>query len=248
MSESHNHQVVLNLDGRVSPSEFLRGVRDFFDLIRSVSQAVTGEEGGIDWNISVKGGSNLIVAQGTPSGSSTIETVIRTVTAIGEGVTALESGTEERPRYFSDKALEKAKDIASLGENSKGIERVEIRANGTRQTISARSIVSVKEALGKEYTALGSVEGRLQTVTSRQGFKIVVYDSLNDKRVDCHIADEELRAKALSAFGKRVAVHGVVKYRRGRPISIRATRIRIFRPREELPKPADMRGIFRRAQ
>jgi len=142
--------------------------------------------------------------------------------------------------------LEKAKDIATLRENSRGLERVEIRANGTRQTISARSIVSVKEALGKEYTAIGSVEGKLQTVTSRQGFKIVVYDSLHDKRVDCHIVDEDLRAKALSAFGKRVAVHGIVKYRRGRPISIRANKIRVFRPKEQLPKAADMRGIFRK--
>ena len=247
MSESHDtRQVVLNLDGRVSPSEFLRGVKDFFDLIRSVSHAVAGEQGSIEWNISVKGGSNLIIARGTPVGSSTPETVIKTVSIIGEGVAALESGTQERPRYFSDIALEKAKDIATLRENSRGLERVEIRANGTRQAISAKSIVSVKEALGKEYTALGSVEGKLQTVTSRQGFKIVVWDSLNDKRVDCLIADEELRIKALSAFGKRVAVHGVVKYRKGRPISIKATRLRVFRPREELPKAADMRGIFRK--
>ena len=138
MKESHDtRQVILNLDGRVSPQEFVRGVRDFFDLIRSVSEAVTGEQGGIDWNISVKGGSNLIIAQGTPSGSSTVETVMKTIRAIGEGVTALESGTEERPRYFSDTALERAKDIATLRENSKGLERVEIRANGTRQAISA---------------------------------------------------------------------------------------------------------------
>lgn len=53
--------------------------------------------------------------------------------------------------------------------------------------------------------------------------------------------------KALEAFDRRVAVYGVVKYRKdGLPSSIYVEDIRIFKNDEELPSLDEVQGIFKR--
>ncbi|MEM9997393.1 MAG: hypothetical protein AAF809_06795 [Bacteroidota bacterium] len=251
MPESKQHKkVVLNLDGDVSPAQFLRGVRDFFGVLKSVSTNVTGEKGGVRWSISVQSGSNLIIAEGHPVEQTSSEAVFRAVDAITGGFEALSRGTVEAPPFFTEKTLDLAYDLAQLAESGKkkGLDKVEIRVNGSTVPLSAQAAASVNAIRGKEYKALGSVEGRLQTVSDRRGFKFVVYDNLRDRPVECRFSDDSLLEDALGAFGRRVSVFGTVTYREdGTPIRVRVNRLRVFRRKEELPPPENARGLFNRA-
>ena len=243
-------KVVLNLDGDVTPAQFLRGVRDFFGVLRSVSENVTGKSGGVQWSISVKSGSNLIVAEGHPGDKVLAEDVFTAVGAITDGFEALSSGTTEAPPYFNERTLDLAHDLAQLAEGGKksGLEKVEIRVNGSTVPLSAQAAASVNAIRGKEYRSIGSVEGRLQTVSDRRGFKVVVYDALRDRPVECRFSDDELLEVALGAFGRRVSVFGTVTYREdGTPLRVRVNKFRVFRRKEELPPPERARGIFNRA-
>ena len=240
-------EVVLNLDGEVSPSEFLRGVKDFFALLRSVTKNVTGDPSGLDWNVSVRSGSNLIVARAFPAANNSFAEVYQTVNAVNSGVQSLAEGAVVAPMFFSEETLTIVRDLAQLAVGSHGLDNVELRVNGSSNRFDAQVVASVADVLGREYTAIGSVEGKLQTVTDRGGIKFVVYDSLHDRRVTCHIDSEERLEEAVKAFRKRVEVTGLVKYRKnGLPISVKVSRIRVLKTREELPPLDQIRGVFSR--
>lgn len=251
MSERPSSRTIaLNLEGKVSPSQFMRGVRDFFSLLRSVERDVVGGEHGIEWSVSVKAGSNLVIAHGAPYGRASFDDVARTIYSVESGLESLARGTSEPPPYFNDKALGIARDLATLAESGRdgGLERVEVRVNGTSVKLDAQAVVSVNNIRGPVFKEIGSVEGRIQTVTDRERFKIVVYDSLRDKAVRCTFENEALQNEALGAFGKRVAVMGEVTYKQdGTPIRVNARSIRVFRPIEDLPTTEQVRGLFSKA-
>jgi hypothetical protein len=247
MSEySRNHKVVLNLDGQVSPKQFVKGVRNFFGLLQSVARDVTGKEKGVKWLVSVKEGSNLIIAQGHPE-KADAHAVATTINSLDEGLKALDSGVSEPPEHFDGSALDFVRDLANLAEAGKkrGLEKVEILANGSPVGMTARAVVSLNRIEGKKYKAFGSVEGRLHTVSDRGGFRVAVYDSLRDKRVECNI-DKSTLDDALEAFGKRVTVHGMVTYQpNGIPERVSVDRIDVFKSHDELPPIECLRGIFK---
>lgn len=251
LPEKKHRNVVLNLGGTVTPAQFLRGVKDFFGILRSVAKNVTDDKGGVRWEISVKEGSNLIVATGLPWGISTKEDVMLTIKSINTGMDALATGTTEQPKYFTEDVLDLVKDLATLAEGSKnkGLDTIEFRVDGVGIPVDAEAAASVNRIRGKEHTAIGSIEGKLRTVSDRGGFHIVVYDSLRDKSVNCSFSNEEILEQALLAFRKRVTVFGTVRYRKdGTPISVRVSSIRVFRSQDELPPISQIQGIFKRAK
>ena len=97
-------------------------------------------------------------------------------------------------------------------------------------------------------TSLGSVEGFVQTVTSRGGMRFTVFDSLNDRAVRCFLSDgdEELMR---GVWGKRAVIDGSVTRdgATGRPLTIRdITRATVIEP----PPPGsyrNARGVLVRA-
>ena len=71
-------------------------------------------------------------------------------------------------------------------------------------------------------SAIGSVTGRVQTLSSRAGFRFNLYDSIHDKAVSCYLVagQEELMRQA---WGRTVRVSGHVsrEAKTGRPMAIR---------------------------
>lgn len=245
-----HRRVVLNLDGDVTPAQFLRGVKDFFGVLKAVSESVTGKSGGVRWSISVESGSNLIVADGHVGEKTAPGDVFTTVSAITGGFEALAHGTTEAPPYFSEHALDLTHDLAQLAESGRagGLEKVEIRGNGSTVPLSAQAAASVNAIRGKEHKAIGSVEGRLQTASDGRGFRVVVYDILRDRPVECRFSDDTLLEDALGAFGRRVSAFGMVTYREdGTPLRVRVDKLKVFTREEELPPPEAARGLFNRA-
>lgn len=71
--------------------------------------------------------------------------------------------------------------------------------------------------------AWGAVEGRLQTLTNRDGLRFTLFDTLHDRAVSCYLdpnfPQDEMREK----WGRRARVEGWVKREAasGRPINVR---------------------------
>lgn len=247
MSEPDNsRKVVLNIDGRPSPTQFVSGVTEFFAIVKAVARNVTGRDAGIGWAVSVAEGSNLIIAEGEPAATGVeLEDVYQTVGAFNSGMDVLRRGTVEPPRYFANGALERVRKLATLGARPQLV--VEVGANGNRIPVGSQVLASVGNIQGKLYSAIGSVEGQLQTLSDRGKIHFYVFDSLRDKRVICTF-DDELTDQAMSAWRKRVSVSGVVTYREnGIPVRVKVHHIRVFRDPSELPPPQSVRGIFKRS-
>jgi len=238
--------LTLALEGSsLSLEKFKQAVTSFLDLVESVGKEAVGEGQRIKWRITVKSGSALVKAtpEYTPETSEAARAVI---TAIPNGIENLAKGIAEPPKLFSLSAIKALRRLATVQElTGNGLTAVRILAPGNKKTISNKVAATVNEIIGTSYEAYGSIEGKLQALWDRGGFKFSVLDALFDRRVDCFVGDDLVDA-AIAGFRKRVRVSGTVQYNKaGLPISITATEIYTFKPNDQLPSAADVRGILK---
>lgn len=71
--------------------------------------------------------------------------------------------------------------------------------------------------------AYGTIEGRVQTLTSRGSLRFTLYDTLDDRAVSCYVkeGDEHIM---LGIWGKRALVQGLVsrESKTGHPVAVRS--------------------------
>lgn len=244
-------KITLNIDGpKVTASKLLKGMQAFYALLIQVTDSVSHKKNSIQWLAAVKSGSNLLELMPTTSKDIDDATLAQIDIALIKGIKMLEDGIEDRPAYFSDEALEAAKELSRILDTKSGtINTVEIRTPRASKRLSTQSAASVDKILGGKYEAIGSVEGNLEMISQRNEFHCNVWDALTDKRVRCYldIQNPVVKKKVFDAFGKRVAVYGRVRYRKdGTPESIAVSDIRIFKNPNELPPIDEYKGLFKK--
>jgi hypothetical protein len=240
------NSVTLDFDGAVvTPDTFRRLVSAFVDLLNAVTEKAAGTGKRAVWNMAVAKGSRLLIATAVADRKTEV-VAEKVIHAIPDGLRRLEKGTPVSPTYFDQRALRAARELASIPKERK-LTYVKFWAAGPPVPVSQRSADTAVKLLG-QHQALGSVEGKLQTISERGTLQFVVFDSLYDKGINCFM-DEEIMEQAMQAFRKRVAVTGMVQYdQESRPVSIRVDTIQVFKDVAELPPIKDLRGIFKKAQ
>jgi hypothetical protein len=162
------------------------------------------------------------------------------------GIRLLASGNLDEAR-LSDAALRHLRTLSELTERPDRVP-VTVRVWVRRKPVELKSDIGrlIREDQGAAYNDYGSIEGRLDMIADRDGNLLVqVRDAFFRQVVKCHLR-EELLTEAFAKFRKRVEVSGVIHYRsNGTPISIEAERIDCLPEDDELPSPADVRGILR---
>jgi hypothetical protein len=239
--------ITLDFDGHVvSPDDFKRAAGAFVDLLKEVSDQVCGRDKKLRWNMRVAEGSLLLNAFPLADLNSSYYGGLIAET-LQKGFIALNAGSLIEPPYFTEKALKAARDLASLrDEKGIGVKYVRVRFGSYQaQELTSSLVDTVDRIMGRQHQAFGSVEGKLQTISERGLFQFVVYDSLFGKGVNCFV-DDKMTQDAIAAFGKRVIVSGLVQYdRENRPISIRASSLRLLRDPKQLPSIKELRGILK---
>jgi len=240
------NSLTLALEGDSIPLEkFKQAVTSFLEIVESVSHEAVGDGAKIKWNISVKSGSAIVSA--TPEYTKESKEAIKAVvSAIPNGIRELSQGkTATAPKLFNTgtmKAMRRLANVHEIGRN--GLTAIRILGNGVKRTVTHKVATTANEIIGASREAYGAIDGKLQALWDRDGFKFTVFDSLFDRRVDCYV-NEDLVASAIEGFRKRVRVSGIVQYNRsGLPISINATAIHHFLPNNKLPGASDVRGIL----
>jgi hypothetical protein len=234
----------LKLSGEsIAAERFVKGVSSFFGLITEVSDAVAGQRGAVQWTVSARPGSVIIEFKPQPV-KVDAAVVTASVRAVREGVELI-ARKPERPRYWSDAALKRAKELADIVEPTEsGLGSLRIDGGPQGAEITRKMGEHVNTLIGVELRALGSIEGRLRTVTEGGGLHFVVQDAVTHNKVRCYIKDEDTE-KILAAFRRRVVVYGEIHYRRDRqPASINVERFRVLRDKNELPTADEVRGIL----
>jgi hypothetical protein len=240
------NSITLDFDGPiVTPDTFRRLVSAFVELLTAVTDKAAGSGKRTVWDMNVSTGSRLFIARAVAD-PLTVATTLRVLTAIPNGLKKLEKGASDAPAHFDQRALRAARDLASIPKQRK-LTYVRFIAEGPAVAVSQRSADTAIKLLG-QHQALGSVEGKLQTLSERGSLQFVVFDDLYENGVNCFI-DEDLMEQVKEAFRKRVAVTGMIQYdQESRPVSIRVDTIKVFKDISELPPIKNLRGIFKKAQ
>ncbi len=233
------------MKGDLPLDKFEKAVGAFFDLVKEVTKNALRENQRIRWTVSVRAGSSIVNA--IPHYLPDVaEQAAQILNDIPSGIRALERGTDTMPPGFTRDAVKSVRALASVrGLKGPDVTAIDVGFGKDRVAVTAKSFAAAESLVGGQRQSYGAVEGKMQTITERGGFRFVVYSSLLDQKIDCFV-DEDLMEKAVANFGKRVRVSGLTQFDRfGDPVSIKASDIYVFRPNSELPSVHSMRGIFR---
>ena len=241
----------LELEGQITLQRLGDAIDAWTDFLREVGRDVAGRGGrdAVRYVVTeAKGGSLTLGVRPQAAKRNVPAAVIpRIATTVTAGIRSLDRSAK-RPRYFSDTALVKLRDLALLTDPETPTVKIS-NGTGVRISLSQRLVAHVEEVLTPEFTSIGTVEGRLEGLIIHGKARCLIYDPLTTRQVSCYFGGRIKWESVLRLFGKRVAATGVIKARRsGERVSIQATQLRPLQPDdEELPSVRDMLGILKTA-
>jgi|GEM_PF-2319574 hypothetical protein len=157
------------------------------------------------------------------------------------GLRVLHSGAE-RPEFYTDRVLEAACEFASLAD-----EEMPIRVGNAAGALSITPIIKthIEEILVAPITAIGTVEGKLESVTVHDRRVFNIFDPLTRERIECHFAHRIKVEDIARAIERRVLVTGEIRYRdSGEIASVKAEDLAVIPLDADLPTADDVRGIL----
>lgn len=226
----------------LTPDKFLEGAKEFFALVEGVVKNVTGLN--LKWRVEVDKGSEILRMQlENPTAESE-----RSIDVVCQGVRALRNGTRTIPPGFTRREVEAARGLADLIDG-KGVQSVSIQ-NGSAPEEMPHSVVDVANAIliRESHDAFGSVEGKIVSLSARQGFICIIFDPIERREITCYLPKPELRHEVIVGFEKdvRVLAGGLIHYaKEGHPVNITVDYIRLFPPDSELPTVEEIQEIYR---
>ena len=242
--------LTLTLKGdRITADAFAEAITSFLALVREVTAEMTGSSKDVEWLVSVKGGSaqvTYIAERRKPTAPvpEITDTVYHGMKQLNQRPQT--SRRVKRPRYFSDSAVKRVREISQLTQRHQ-VEGIRIRRSRQHSGITDAAAQNAVRILEARPTEVGSIEGRLEMMSVRGRLSFAVWDDLHDSEVRCYIpaGNEELYDRAYRAFRKRVSVFGVLRLTEaGEPVSIQVRDIEVFPDPSELPSADEVYGIL----
>lgn len=234
---------------RITLNDLLQAAARVVGILTDVDANTTKQSGGsIDWVIrDLKRGSAIFEVEAQPKAQvderfwAPEEVVYRFKAGMRQVV---ERG--ERPSYFSERAMQHAVELTNLL-NINGIDSFRVGYNGESVELTPEMKKAVRETLEGRYTAIGSIEGRIEALSAHEPppFYCTVYTVLTEEAIRCNFNDRDLLEKAYQYFRQRVTLRGVLNSRAdGEVTSMRVTSIEPFPADDELPDVDDILGIM----
>lgn len=231
--------LTLELDGKQNSLKFLKAVSAFLKFVEEVTKTSAGDQPRPEWDVQVKGGSNLLGLTPTPGFSPVI--VQNTLNLVKTGIDSI--GTNDLiSDEFSEEALLHLRKLAEIADDETTA-RIWVRKSPVRVTNKIAAVIA--DEMGSSYQDYGSIEGRLQVVSERGSYRAEITDPLSKKPIKC-LLNEELMKQSLSLFGLRVEAYGKIHYRKdGEIVKIDVEEFTPFPPPEKIPSFTKVHGIFK---
>lgn len=223
--------ITLALGGDIPFDQFTQTMERFHRLVDLLSQDL-GRDTRIAWTVDdLLMGSAVVSIRGEAEQEEAVERIARAYSVIGESL------EHNRPIPYSPQIAQAAISLTKVLNGH--ITSIQFEAGGTVATVT--SSVPVEQAAGV-IGAYGSIEGRVETLTSRRGLGFTLYDLLHDRAIRCHLEPEQADV-VRDAWDRRVIVSGWV---RRDPISGRPVMIKPMHSIELVPEIEP--GSYRRAR
>ena|ERR1700741_194554 len=236
-----SNTVTLVLDGReVSLDAFAEAVTRF----RAVVEGLTREEASGDrvvWMIDNLDTSSAVIGARGIGEEVVVEAVVRRYDRLGASLQRGSIG--DVPPQIREAAAALA-DLVDRG----GVESIRFHSENTDAVVTAASHAALAQQRPLQflprvpYEAYGAVEGRVQTLSSRNQYRFTLYDTIHDKAVSCYLlpSDEDVMR---DSWGHLALVEGIVRRdgETGRPLTVRQVQRVVLIPEGE-------RGAWRAAR
>lgn len=219
---------------------FRRVLDCFYDFVEDVTTHVAGKKNVVKWSVNVKEGSVRLL-NSAYSDHEHAHSIPEIYTCIKQGIHALECQAV-RPDNYTDSTLKKLRKLALLKKD--GI-NYKIKVDDNEIKISSDTLVdNINMVLRCQYEDYGSLEGKLQSISSRKRLNFTLYQCLTDSPVRCFF-EEDLLSSAIQSFNKRVYVFGIIRYNNSYdPINILVQEMDVFPDDKDLPTLTEMVGIL----
>lgn len=219
-------------------------------MLKDYDRGLSSEQGELrstlEWVVTGVGPGSVVLDVRPESQVEGLDVGPDVVRAYVEGWARIEHDAATPP-FLTDEAMRHARKLTKLMGNQgvSGLAVVSVNGRGDeRVDITPKAAVNIAQLLSPARRhAIGSVEGRVETVSIRGSPRCIIYHSRTKKAITCVSDDEDLLKQAAAALGRRILVRGVVYYNaRGEPVKVAADGIRVLRERHELPTTADLAG------
>jgi hypothetical protein len=192
--------------------EFLKAANDLMELITEIDTSTSPNYIlTTDWklkSLSYSSPATLtvegIVKENQPDNR------INTIDTILSGFNNLKV-SDDRPHYFNDKALDKARELSKMMSN--GMQSVEIISDTDSVLLTLNIIDHATTILKPGREIFGSVEGHIETLNSHNGFKFVIYESILHRRIGCELLHKDnlqLKNRVYQLFEHNVMAMGLL--------------------------------------
>lgn len=235
-----NDTVTLAMSGDEVPMTlYARGTQHFSGLVEQLTRELAGKAR-LDWRLdsltSVEAAAMTFRAvPGSTDAPDRIGQVARGFLAVGRALRG-----NEQPLFSPGVQREAAALRGLLNGKIQAIRFETAEDDATVLSDSARPTIT--PTLWRSY---GALRGRVQTLTSRRGYRFTLFDSLDDRAVACYLdgGQEDIMR---GVWGRRAIVEGLISRDpiSGRPVALR--HITSIIPLEDEPRDSykEARGVF----
>lgn len=223
--------VTLVLNGEVTLEAYSKVMGGFVNIMKALGGEVARDTK-IDWIVSELAAANSAVtaARGEVEEGEDESAVIQVVDAFEQVGLALQYG--RRPPFESVRMY--TPDILGVMNGritSVGFQTDDVDAEVTGDTQQDAEDANGPTKIEPPRASLGTVRGRVETMTQRHGHRFTLYELHNDRAVSCHY-DPNMEKRIVSAYGKIVVVEGWI---RRNPLTGQATSVREIKDIVEYP-------------
>ena len=229
--------------GRISLLTFLTATASTLRMLEELDLAISGvPKGSLEWFVTDLSMGSLTVQM--DSRSRFMEKRYDSdVTEAFLGAMRLIEGQGGVPPYLSEFGMRQARKLVRVIGHD-GADGLSVQALNQTVEVTERASEGVAVLTRIRRRAIGSVEGKLETISIHGGRpRFIAYHSRTHKAITCKITSDTLLSEAKEALGRRVRALGTVSSNAmGEPLRVEVKDIHVLRRDEELPHREQIRG------
>lgn len=213
----------IQVDGKVSLEVFLASIEAWDSLIKNATNVVGRENVGETQIESLQTGSTLVATETSFQSAAVadrFESIVR-----GTAQHALGISLSPLPKRMNTPVRKLRSLAARLPENEGFVIRTPEEDFLIREELRLSAGASIPIAGAHAAETIGVISGKLESISSRQGIKAVIYDDLFDKAVRLNL-DETWHDRIQELWSRDVMASGLIRRDppTGRPLSVRDLR------------------------
>ena len=226
----------------VSLSSLVKTATLWLDLVSRVSDEVTSPQArrAVRWvvvGITYASPLQIAIAPRPKKPDLDPRVITKMSEAVRNGIGQLQD-RPLRPDYFTDAAVQTAKELAKLS-SERGVRRIEVsNGHGSAVAVTSQLVANVDKLVGPVVESYGTIEGRLEGLVVHGERRFFIYDSLANRQVTCHFGERISLTEIFQAFEKRVAATGLIRSKlgTGERVSVEVAQLEVF-PSDDLLPP-----------